>query len=247
MIEVFDDVFAVEPYPMLYIKSLDLSVISDLHLGFELVSAEHGVFIPRVQFKRIKKNIEGGTKKCMAKRILLLGDVKHEFSETGYHEYREVSLMFDYLRKKFQEVILVKGNHDTFITRITRKFDIMVYEEYKEGRYTFIHGHRDIDLKSSGNVLIMGHEHPSVSLFTDIGAREKVKVFLYGKWRNKKIIVLPAMSYFAEGSDINVLPKEELLSPVLRKMDVENFKAIGLIEDYRYIELPEIWKLRKYG
>jgi len=46
---------------------------------------------------------------------------------------------------------------------------------------------------------------------------------------------------------VNVLPKEELISPLLRKMDIDKFKVVGILEDDRYLELPEVGKLRKYG
>ncbi|HHF58824.1 MAG TPA: metallophosphoesterase [Thermoplasmatales archaeon] len=246
--KLIENVIAVEPYPVIYIDDLDLMVASDLHLGFEIVSAEHGVFIPRVQFNRTRKIIEESAKKSGAGRILLLGDVKHEFSETGYHEYKEVSIMLEYLKRRFREVILVKGNHDTFIVRMTRKYGIEVYDIYNEKGYTFFHGHKDVNISDvKSRVLIMGHEHPSISLFTDIGVREKLKVFLYGEWKGKSVVVLPAVSYFAEGSDVNVLPKEELISPLLRKMDIDKFKVVGILEDDRYLELPEVGKLRKYG
>ena len=245
---IFDNIVAIEPHPLIYIGDIDLLVISDLHLGFELVSAEHGIFIPRTQFNSIKRMIEDGRKKSKASRILILGDIKHEFSETGYHEYREVSLLLEYLKKCFDEVLIVKGNHDTFITRITRRLGIEVYNEYKEGTYFFLHGHKDKSLNEiREKIMILGHEHPSVALFTDLGIKEKMKIFLYGHFNDKKIIVMPAASYFAEGSDVNILPVEELISPILRKVDIDGFKAIGMIEDEKYLELPEIKKLRRYG
>jgi len=164
---LFEDLDAVEPFPVAYIRDLSLLIISDLHLGYEAVSAEHGVFIPKVQFGKIKEMIRRCFSKTRARRILILGDVKHEFSETSYHEYREV--------------IVVKGNHDTFIQRMTRRFGIEVYDCYNEDRYSFIHGHKEFDLeRMEGDTLVMGHEHPSVALFTDVGVKEKLKVFLMG-------------------------------------------------------------------
>ena len=246
--KMFDDVIAIEPHPLVYLRDIDLLVVSDLHLGFELVSAEHGIFIPRTQFKNIKRIIEDGRKKSNASRILILGDIKHEFSETGYHEYREVYLLLEYLKRCFEEIIAIKGNHDTFITRITRKLDIEVYDEYREGKYLFLHGHKDKNLRNiKEDIIILGHEHPSVALFTDLGIKEKIKIFLYGNFGDKKIIVMPAASYFAEGSDINILPSEELISPILRRVDIDGFRALGIIEDDRYLPLPEIRRLRKYG
>jgi len=245
---IFDNIVAIEPHPLIHIEDIDLLVISDLHLGFELVSAEHGIFIPRTQFDNIKRMIEDGRKKSKASRILILGDIKHEFSETSYHEYREVSLLLEYLKKCFNEILMVKGNHDTFIIRITRRFGIEVYDEYREGAYFFLHGHMEKNLNEiKEKIIILGHEHPSVALFTDLGIKEKMKIFLYGDFDDKKIIVMPAASYFAEGSDINILPVEELISPILRKVDIDRFKAIGIIENDRYLELPEIKKLRRYG
>lgn len=245
---IFDNLIAIEPYPVIYVKDRDILVISDLHLGFELVSAEHGVFIPRIQFDGIKKMIADSKIKSKAGKILILGDLKHEFSETSYHEYKEVSLLLDYLKDSFNEVLMVKGNHDTFITRIARKYGIEVYDEYKESDYLFLHGHKDKSLNDvKEKNIVLGHEHPSIALFTDLGVKEKVKVFLYGEDIDKRFVIMPAASYFAEGSDINILPREELISPILRKLDVDNFKVIGIIEDDRYIELPEIERLRRYG
>ncbi|RLF53860.1 MAG: hypothetical protein DRN13_03600 [Thermoplasmata archaeon] len=245
---LFEDLDAVEPFPVAYIRDLSLLIISDLHLGYEAVSAEHGVFIPKVQFGKIKEMIRRCFSKTRARRILILGDVKHEFSETSYHEYREVSSLFSYLDGIFKEVIVVKGNHDTFIQRMTRRFGIEVYDCYNEDRYSFIHGHKEFDLeRMEGDTLVMGHEHPSVALFTDVGVKEKLKVFLYGNHKGKRILVMPSASFFAEGSDVNILPREELISPILRRVDIDSFKAVGILEDDRYLDLPTIGRLRKYG
>lgn len=51
--DLLPDIEVIEPYPAIYIKSLDAIVISDLHLGYEGVMAEyHGLFIPRTQFRK---------------------------------------------------------------------------------------------------------------------------------------------------------------------------------------------------
>lgn len=244
---IFENVYAVDGFPALYVEDIGVLVIADLHLGYELISSEHGVFVPRVQFKKSVEMIKQILERRKADRIIVLGDIKHEFSETGYHEYREVSAFFEELLKHFSEIVVVKGNHDTFITRITRKYGIKVYDEFKERDYLFVHGHRRKDFDSvKCSVVMLGHEHPSIALFTDIGTKEKMKCFLYGVFNGKKVVVLPAFSYFAQGSDVNLVPREELLSPVLRRIDVDKMKVIGVLENEKLLRFPSVGYLRRF-
>ena len=245
---VFGDVYAVDGFPALYLDDVDVLVIADLHLGYELISAEHGVFVPRVQFKKSVAMVKRILEKKSASRLLILGDVKHEFSETGYHEYKEVSDFFEEMLRFFKEVVVVRGNHDTFITRITRKYGIKVYDEFVERDYFFTHGHKSEDLNDvkKGSTVFLGHEHPSIALFTDVGVKEKMKCFLYGTFRGKRVVVLPAFSYFAEGSDVNLVPREALLSPLLRDLDVDGMKVIGILENDRLLRFPSVGMLRRF-
>ena len=247
MKKISENIFAIEPFPALYISDLDCTVIADLHLGYETIASECGVFVPRVQFEKSMQTVEKIVNKKKTKRIILLGDIKHEFSGTSYHEYREVSAFLDFLSIYFVEIIIVKGNHDTFIHRVAKKYRIEVFDAFVEKDYLFVHGHKDMDIKKvEEDKIIMGHEHPSIALFTDIGVKEKLRCFLYGKAYGKEVIVLPAFSFFAEGSDVNLIPKEELLSPVLRKIDIDSFKVIGIIEGDSFLEFPSVGKLRRF-
>lgn len=246
MIEkIFDCIEIVEPYPAIYIENLDLLVIADLHLGYETAAVEEGMFIPKIQYKKIKGDMEEISRRRKAKRILINGDVKHEFSETGYHEYKEVSSFFEYVKNVYNEVIVVKGNHDTFIGRITKKYDINLYDEFQEENFFFTHGHQDINIDDvEKKYVILGHEHPSLGLYSEMNVKEKVKCYLYGKIRDKNILVMPAFSYFALGSDVNLIPKKELLSPILRRINIDSMKAIGILEGEKCLHFPEINRMR---
>ncbi|HDM66843.1 MAG TPA: metallophosphoesterase [Thermoplasmatales archaeon] len=243
--KIFKDIEAVEPYPVLYLESIDSLVISDLHLGYEVLSSEHGLSIPKIQFKKSMEIINHVLKKQHADRLIIVGDLKHEFSETSYHEYKEVSNFLEHVKRFFKEIILVRGNHDTFITRITRRYDVEVYDELEIGDYLFIHGHKDKSIDSIKHTVILGHEHPSIALYTEIGVKEKIKCFLYNTYKGKRIIVLPAFSYLAPGSDINLIPREELLSPILRSIDIDDMRVLGISEGDRFLEFPSIGRLRK--
>ena len=90
----------------------------------------------------------------------------------------------------------------------------------------------------------MGHEHPSIALFDEIGIKEKVKVFLYGLIEGEGLIVMPAMSYFAHGTNVNLILQQELLSPILKTNGVDEMRAAGIIEEDRLIKLPVIKQIR---
>jgi hypothetical protein len=243
--KIFDDIDLIEPFPAIYINSLDTMVIADLHLGFEGIAAEQGIFIPKVQFKKIIEDMKEIISRQKARRVLINGDIKHEFSDTSYHEFREISKFFELLTKNFEETIMIKGNHDNYIVRVTNKYDVKLHDEIGIGDYFFIHGHKDRDLDDiKEKNIVLAHEHPSIVLFTEIGVKEKMKCFLYGNTQGKNVLIMPAFSYFAEGSSINQLPKNELLSLMLKKLDVDKMQVISILEKEKYLVFPEIKKLR---
>jgi hypothetical protein len=248
MKEIADEIEVIEAFPAAYVKKLDALLIADLHLGYEIIAAENGIFVPRVQFNKTIEKIKKIVDTRKAENIIINGDVKHEFSETSYHEYKEVKNFFDFLNSiGFRKIIVLKGNHDNFIINITRRYDnIELYDELAVDDYFFIHGHKDkniSDIKQKN--IVLAHEHPSLGLYTEVGVKEKLKCFLYGNTKNKNIVVLPAFSFFAQGSDINLIPKNELLSPMLKKIDINSLKAIAILEEEKILEFPEISRIRE--
>lgn len=243
--KIFNSIELIEPYPAIYIEELDLISIADLHLGYEGILAEQGIFMPKVQYKKILNDVRKISELKKASKILINGDIKHEFSETSYHEFKELVDFFYYLNNNFKKIILIKGNHDNFIYRLTEKYGIELYDELACKDYLFIHGHRERELAQvKEKVIVLAHEHPAVALYSELGVKEKLKCFLYGKVKDKKVIVLPAVSYFAEGSSVNIIPQQELLSPILKNLGIDNLRAVGIVEHDKYLEFPELWKLK---
>ena len=237
----------IEPYPAIYISALNAIVIADLQLGYEGIMAEKGIFIPKVQFKHELQTLKEIIKAKKAERIIINGDIKHEFSETSYHEFKEVGDLLSFLNKEFKDITLIKGNHDNFIVYATKRHGVRLCKELELGEFYFFHGHqnpRDF-AKIEADYLILAHEHPAIALFDEVGTREKIGCFLYGKVKEKKILVLPAFSTLAQGSEVNVLPKGELLSPFLKEfVEVENLKVIGISQETGCLKFPELGKLR---
>ncbi|MDH7594281.1 MAG: metallophosphoesterase [Methanomicrobiales archaeon] len=244
--KLWDSVEILVPFPAVYIPSLDTIVMADLHLGYEGIMAEQGVFLPKIQFRLEVEMLERIREICPAGRILLNGDVKHEFSETGYHEFLEVRDLFSLLVRSFEEVLVVKGNHDNYLIRTTKRFGITPRERITLGNFHFCHGHRPVDVRMEAHeCLIIAHEHPSILLTDEVGGREKLPCLLYGEFSGRRIIVLPAFSPLAEGSQVNIVPPEELLSPVLREEQrIDRLRAIGLSREVGALEFPEIGRMR---
>jgi putative SbcD/Mre11-related phosphoesterase len=91
------------------------------------------------------------------------------------------------------------------------------------------------------DTIIIGHEHPAVSLVS--GSRtERYKCFLKGKFSRKDLIVTPSCNMLIEGTDIL---KEKLLSPILKNVDLKNFEAY-IVEDKIY-DFGKVKDLNKFN
>ncbi|MBO3804118.1 MAG: metallophosphoesterase [Candidatus Brockarchaeota archaeon] len=244
--KLWDSVEIVEPYPAAYIGDIDCLVISDLHLGYEGIMAEHGVMMPKVQFEEEVEMLEGVLAKRGGRRVLLNGDIKHEFSTTSYHEFKEVDEFLLRLTGLFEEVIIIKGNHDNYIERVTSRHGIGVFSSKEIGGFLFAHGHRKLArARGSGQkCLVMGHEHPVVALTDEVGAKERVRCFLYGDTASGKILVMPAFSTLAYGSEVNAISQKEWLSPVLREVETGRLNLVGVSREAGILEFGKLRNLQ---
>lgn len=206
----------------LWLNKSKTLVIADLHIGYEEALNKQGVLVPRMMFDEMKKEIEE-LLKLKPKIIVVNGDLKHEFGEISKQEWFETLDILDILMKK-AKVVLVKGNHDTILGPIAKKKGLKIKDYYIIGNICILHGDKIIengDVKKS-KVIIIGHEHPAVSIREGVKS-EVYKCFLVGKWKNKKLIVMPSFFSVFEGSDVK---KEKLLSPYLH--DIKNFDVYVL-------------------
>ncbi|MDP3765341.1 MAG: metallophosphoesterase [Nanoarchaeota archaeon] len=250
----------------LYFNSI--LVIADVHIGYEEALNKQGILVPRLQFGEMVKRMEKIFKLLKNKnieRIVVNGDLKHEFGTISEQEWRNSLKFLDLLAKHCKEVILVKGNHDTILGPIAKKRNVKVLEHYITNSITKNSRMRvsevnslTIDLKKQKNktliahgnkipnnevlkevsTIIIGHEHPAVSLKE--GPRvEQFKCFLKGKYKGKNLIVQPSFNTIIEGTDIL---RDEILSPFL-KQNLDNFDVF-VVEDKVY-EFGKLKNLRK--
>ena len=228
----------------LFVKDKRILVIGDLHLGFEESLNKQGVMIPRFLFDDIVSILRKAISKTNPKKIVIVGDIKHEFGSISDQEWRHALRLIDFLREK-AELTIIKGNHDPILfpiaekrnhdivlEPITKKRNVKVRTFYKEGSILFAHG--DFVVNEKTDVIIIGHEHPAVS-FKERPS-QKYKCFLKGKYNKADLIVMPSFNTLVPGSDIT---KRDFLSPYLEKAkDIE----VYIIEDkvYRFGKLNKL-------
>jgi len=197
----------------LWIKEKKILIISDLHLGYEDYLRGKGILVPKFQIKETFMELKKILKKVNPKIIILNGDLKHEFGRISSQEWKDVLDLFDLLISSSKKVVVIKGNHDTILGPIAEKKKIEILPSYSFDDTIIIHG--DSLVETTSKRVIIGHEHPAISL-KDKSKTEKFKCFLKGKWQRKELIVMPSFNPLIEGTDIL---KERLLSPFLNKLD----------------------------
>ena len=215
-------------YGMLYIEDYELAVMADFHIGYEEVMANHGVFLPKIQKQYILSLLDDVYTKYEPKTLLINGDFKHEFSKNMPQEWDELDEVIDFIADR-SNIIIVRGNHDNYLRLVLRKHGLDIMYSYSIGNYFFVHGHRDVKIKG---ITVIGHEHPSVTLRDEIFATAKIPCFLY----SKDIIVLPAVSIYATGTDIT---KNDFISPILRE-NRRDFEIFGIEDGISVIPMGNI-------
>jgi len=218
----------------------DYLIISDLHLGYEHALNAEGFMIPRFQYKKIINRLKDIIKRSNAQKIIVNGDLKHEFSKITPQEWKEVMDFIEFLKENFNDIILIKGNHDNFTKFIAQKNDLEVYEYYTVNNYMVLHGDKVPEKfdKIKEDTIILGHEHPSIGLRS--GERiEKVKCYLKGKINTKKYIIMPSFNFITEGSDVL---QQKTISPFLKNNSLENFEVWG-IEDFEVLNFGKLENL----
>ena len=208
----------------LFVKKTKTLVISDIHLGAEEEYHKKGVLIPKFHLKELLKHFEFIFSKVNPKTIVITGDLKHQFGGISEQEWRDLLRFFDYLSKHSEKIILLKGNHDPFLGPIAKKRNLELVKELKKGELLFIHGDYEPELDKKTNIIMMGHEHPAITL-REKTKNEKFKCFLKGKYKSRTLLVLPSMNLLSEGSDVL---QGHFLSPLLKKMDFDVFVVEGV-------------------
>lgn len=183
-----------------------VAVMGDLHLGYEEMLNKSGVYITRKMYEEMEKEMEEIFNEIgKVDYVVLLGDVKHEFSGNLMQEWNEVIKIMEFLKKKCKKLIVLRGNHDNYIGKILKKIGIETQKIFIWRKIAFVHGDEDIEEMDDKKIekWIMGHMHPAIKLRDENKIRsEKYKCYLVGKHGGREVIIVPSFFSLIEGSDV---------------------------------------------
>ena len=213
-------------------------VVGDLHLGYEEALNRSGVFVSRQMFDEIISDfnaIFGEVGKV--DKIIILGDIKHDFGGISRQEWGDVTRFINYIKPFSEEIIIIRGNHDTILEPIVKKIGLKLKDCYIWKEFCFLHGDRNFDKIWEEKIkwLVVGHGHPAIKL-REGSKMEKYKCFLVGKFKGKMVIVVPSFIEYYAGSD----PRE---GEVVLAWDV-NFSNFGVKIVGENLEVLDFGKLR---
>lgn len=205
------------------LKIDDTLIISDLHFGYESSLNNQGLMIPQYQFDKVIDSLDAIQQRANADKIILNGDIKHNFGNISKQEWKEVLSFIDYLSDIFVDIRVIKGNHDTFTQYILNKRDLVMEDEVILGEYFITHGDKIPEsIADDVETIVIGHEHPCIGIRNQERV-EKVKTFLKGSWREYNLIVTPSFTPISYGSDVL---HEKTISPFIR--DILDFEAYAV-------------------
>ncbi len=187
----------------IFLQKSKTLIISDLQLGYEQQLRALGHNISYNQAKSMLELLETLIAQNGAKRLVINGDLKHEFGKINSQERHDILGLLKRLKRRI-EIIVVKGNHDTLTKQLIEEIDLKLYDEFEIDGYYCIHGHKLPEQTTSykkSHTIIIGHTHPAITINDGI-RKERYKCFMIGKYKKKQLIVLPSFSTIVEGTDI---------------------------------------------
>lgn len=265
----------VEPQPVFNEPALTVGntlVLADLHIGIEYELSLSGIHIPSQIERRIERVLRF-LKEVKARRVVLLGDIKHCVSQTSPLERRDVP---HFLRSLAEcvPIDIVPGNHDGgmgyLIPRDTR-FGIEIHQSKgcSFNNVALLHGHTWPSLELlSCDYIIVGHNHPVVRLADPLGYVSIKPVWIrarfnegvlrqrfpeLGLFHNPGVIIMPAFNELVGGISFNEASYETLLGPLFsnRAILLEKAQAylldgtfLGTVEQLRELA-PDSYRARK--
>ena len=137
-------------------------IVTDLHIGFESSLAANEIFIGKnTTTQDTIDEISEIISSEKPNSIILLGDIKSSIKTISKTEWNDVPLFFEKISQK-TNVILIPGNHDANIARLTPdNISLISSTGMVEENILFTHGHTmPSENFSHVNKIIMGHVHP---------------------------------------------------------------------------------------
>ncbi|UCG95219.1 MAG: metallophosphoesterase [archaeon] len=221
-------------------------VVGDLHLGIETEFYKSGFMIPS-NIKKIGDRILKMAMENNCKKLILLGDVKHDYHGVSWQEEREIPKFLKKISKRL-EVHVTLGNHDGNLRQLApKKVHIHPTSGFRSGTYFFNHGQSwpgKEFLKT--DLIFLGHSHPAIEFRDSLGFRSIEPCWLRCKLDRKKIqdkykergvtkeaVVVPAFNPLVGGLPVN--RGEGELGPMMKNKVIRLTECDAYLLDGTYL------------
>jgi metallophosphoesterase superfamily enzyme len=174
------------PWPAMLVEGEErLLFAADFHLGIEYELAKMGINIP-YQTERFLEELLALVREHRPDRLLLLGDIKHGVPITSFQEKREIPRFFSALLEEVDHIDVARGNHDGNLQNLVPE-DVNIHPSRgfmlgERFKIAALHGHAwPYPHLMAADLIVMGHNHPTVRLNTPLGVRITRRVWVRGR------------------------------------------------------------------
>ncbi|HEX3001649.1 MAG TPA: metallophosphoesterase [Methanoregula sp.] len=216
-------------------------IVADLHFGIEADLAAHGLHFKSRSSDRLERLMRV-IDIADPDALVLLGDIKHSIPSLTRQEYYELPGVLDTLRMRVP-LIVFPGNHDVGIERFFQDTELRPRDGALVDGVAYLHGHMYPAPDLYGNLMVIGHHHPLLSLRDEVGCALQEPAYIRAGLRNDcrdvpvngsvstRLMFVPAFNELS-GYDISQMVKNPF-SPLSRCMDAGQAEII--LADGTYI------------
>ena len=193
--------FVVDARRAAWFPSERVLAVADLHLGYAWAHRLIGQLMPipptndtLARLAELQRDYEPG-------EIIVVGDIVHRAMALQVLA-EEVRELFDALSPR-SRLTFVAGNHDRNLQIVLKEWmlPIELLPSRRVASCTFVHGDA-ASAAAADSRIVMGHEHPAISIGDGVTTSQKCPCFLV----SERVIVLPAFSRWAAGTNIRAYP-----------------------------------------
>ncbi len=257
----------VKNYPALIYRQENqrILIISDLHLGWELNLIQKGIHIPS-QTRKTQNKLLHLLSITDTDTLIILGDVKHTIAKAKLSEWQDIPEFFKAIKTRINKIEILRGNHDGNLEPLLEPtIKLHPSSGITLNNIGLFHGHTwPAKNLLKCNTIVMGHVHPTVSFYDQLGFKITSPVWIKAKCNSKqlaiaysehqktkskikrtlknykpqvkKLIIMPCFNSYLGGRAINrKKPNKSYIGPILRSQSIDIETAEVYLLDGTYL------------
>lgn len=223
-----DDGLFLDPRRAAWFPSERLLAIADTHFGYAWVQRQRGLLVPLQSGADAIERLAPLLADYRPTQLVVVGDIVHAASPLPPVR-DELQRLAALLAQSSVDGRLVLGNHDRGLAALLERdrLPFTAIPTLRIGKTLFTHGDTSVE-KTDDDRVVIGHEHPVVTLGDGVGRRARCPCYLLAP----DALALPAFASTAAGCDVS---RRQFLGPIARGTDWE---AVAACMGGRVLRIP---------